>query len=55
MQIERAEKKRGGGGLTGEASSGEDVQKVDGELALVVGDSEEVADDMRMTMQNLNV
>jgi hypothetical protein len=55
MQIERAEKKRGGGGLTGEASSGEDVQKVDGELAPVLGDGEEVADDVRTMMTNPNV
>jgi hypothetical protein len=55
MQIERAEKKRGGGGLTGEASSGEDVHKVDGEPAPVVGDGEEVADGVQTMMTNPNV
>jgi hypothetical protein len=55
MQIKQAEKKRGGDGLTGDASSGEDIQKVDGELAPVVGDGEEVADDMRTMMENPNV
>jgi hypothetical protein len=50
------QKRKGeGGGLTGEASSGEDVQKVDGELAPVVGNGEEVADDVRTMMTNPNV
>jgi hypothetical protein len=42
----KEQKRRGRGGLTGDAKSGEDVQKVDGELAPVVGDGEEDTDAM---------
>jgi hypothetical protein len=45
----RNRKEEKGRWLTGETNSGEGVQKVDGELAPVVGDGEEVADDVRTT------
>jgi hypothetical protein len=43
---QRNKKEEEGGGLTGDAKSGEHVQKVDGELAPVVGNSNEDADAM---------
>jgi hypothetical protein len=48
----KEQKRRGRGGLTDDAKSGEDVQKVDAELAPVVGDGEEDADAMQKGSAN---